>query len=54
MQPVDGRKTKFKKYPKYEHKRSEGLTRRRNSGSKYVIADVLINNHGEDIFRAFR
>ena len=32
MTPMKGLK-KFKKNPKYPHKRSEGLTRRRNKGS---------------------
>lgn len=30
---------KFKKDPKYTHHRSEGLTRRRNRGSKLQVAD---------------
>jgi hypothetical protein len=41
MQPVNGSKTKFKMNPKYDHKRSEGVTRRKNSGSKYVIAQMV-------------
>lgn len=32
------RKTKFRMCPKYLHKRSEGLTWRRNKGSKYQMS----------------
>jgi hypothetical protein len=34
MQPLSGRKTKFKLDPPYEHKRSDGLTNRNNGGTR--------------------
>jgi hypothetical protein len=37
MQPLSGSKTKFRMEYPYEHKRSEGTTHRRNSGSQFVI-----------------
>ena len=36
MQPVTGYKTKFKLNPRYEHKRSDGLTARQNGGTRAV------------------
>ena len=33
-------KTKFNKEPRYMHNRSEGLTHRRNSGSKYQTKET--------------
>ncbi len=35
MKPADGSLKKFKKQTKYVHNRSEGLTWRNNSGTKY-------------------
>lgn len=34
MQPLSGRKTKFKLETPYEHKRSDGLTKRHNGGTR--------------------
>lgn len=33
MKPAKGLKTKFKKTTKYQHQRSEGMTKRKNGGS---------------------
>jgi hypothetical protein len=35
MKPAKGKLRKFKLRPRYEHKRSEGLTKRSNGGSRY-------------------
>lgn len=37
MKPTTGHKTKFRKETKYQHMRSEGLTDRKNGGSKYQL-----------------
>lgn len=34
MRPVNGKKTKFKLNPKYDHQRSDGLTKRHNGGTR--------------------
>lgn len=35
MKPAKAKLRKFKLRPRYEHKRSEGLTKRSNGGSRY-------------------
>jgi hypothetical protein len=50
MQPIDKVK-RFKQETRYVHNRSEGLTRRKNKGSQYIIDSKLqdiADNYGKD------
>lgn len=40
MQPMTGRKTKFKLNPKYDHQRSDGLTKRHNGGTRATTKEA--------------
>ena len=47
MQPHDKGIRKFKMDTPYEHKRSDGTTRRKNKGSQYVLDSRVVSKPTE-------
>lgn len=48
MQPLSGRKTKFKMEPKYAHNRSDGTTKRQNGGTRAVDRKRKRDDHPQE------